>query len=68
VARLYVRSVVASLGCDCIEKAMRAEHRADLRRLLDAAGCGPEVRVEDFRRYGSAHRLYHFHIDNMGSY
>jgi hypothetical protein len=47
---------------------MREELRADLHRLLAAAGCGPEVRVEDFRRYGSARRLYHFHIDNMGSY
>lgn len=67
-ARIYVRGKVASLGSDCIEKAMRDEHRADLRRLLDAAGCGPEVKVEDFRRYGSARKLYHFHIDNLGSY
>jgi hypothetical protein len=22
----------------------------------------------EFRRYGSARRLYHFHIDNLGSY
>lgn len=67
-ARLYVRGKVASLGADCIEKEMRDEHRADLRRLLDAAGVGPEVKVSDFRRYGSARRLYSFHIDNLGSY
>lgn len=67
-ARLYVRGRIASLGTDCIKKEMRDEHKADLRRLLDAAGCGPEVRVEDFRRYGSARKLYHFHIDNLGSY
>lgn len=67
-ARIYVRGKVKSLGSDCIEKEMREEHRADLRRLLAAAGCGPEVRVEDFRRYGSARKLYHFHIDNLGSY
>lgn len=67
-ARIYVRGNVASLGADCIEKEMRDEHRADLRRLLDAAGIGHDVKVADFRRYGSARRLYHFHIDNLGSY
>jgi glutamate synthase domain-containing protein 3 len=67
-ARLYVRGHVASLGADCIEKPMRDEHLKDLRRLLDAAGLGGEVDVSDLRRYGSARNLYHFHIDNLGSY
>jgi glutamate synthase domain-containing protein 3 len=67
-ARLYVRGKVKSLGTDCIEKPMREEHKQTLRRLLDAAGCGGDVRVEDFRRYGSARKLYNFHIDNLGSY
>jgi glutamate synthase domain-containing protein 3 len=67
-ARLYVRGSVKSLGADCIEKPLRDEHKADLRRLLDAAGVGSEVDVGSFRRYGSARRLYHFHIDNVGSY
>lgn len=67
-ARIYVRGKVASLGADCIEKEMREEHRADLRRLLDAAGCGPEIDVANFKRYGSSRKLYHFHIDNLGSY
>ena len=67
-ARIYVRGAVKSLGSDCIEKEMRAEHRADLRRLLDAAGVGPEIKVDEFKRYGSARKLYHFHIDNVGSY
>ena len=47
---------------------MREEHKAELRRLLDAAGVGGEVDVAEFRRYGSARKLYHFHIDNSGSY
>lgn len=67
-ARLFVRGKVASLGSDCIAKEMRDEHRAILRRLLDEAGVGPEVKVDDFRRYGSARKLYSFHIDNLGSY
>lgn len=66
-ARVYVRGKVKSLGTDCIEKEMRAEHRADLRRILDAAGL-PDVEPDEFRRYGSARRLYNFHIDNIGAY
>jgi glutamate synthase domain-containing protein 3 len=67
-ARIFVRGSVKSLGTDCIEKEMRDEHRADLRRILDAAGVGADVKVSDFKRYGSARKLYNFHIDNIGDY
>jgi methylamine---glutamate N-methyltransferase subunit B len=67
-ARLYVRGKVHSLGADCIEKTMEDRHKADLRRLLDAAGINGTVDVNEFRRYGSSRTLYHFHIDNVGSY
>ena len=67
-ARLYLRGRVKSLGSDCVMKEMRDEHKACLRKLLDAAGIGGTVDVSEFRRYGSARKLYHFHIDNLGSY
>ena len=67
-ARLFVRGKVASLGSDCVKKELREEHRANLRRLLDAAGIGPEVDVDGFRRFGSSRKLYNFHIDNLGFY
>jgi glutamate synthase domain-containing protein 3 len=67
-ARIFVRGKVKSLGTDCVAKEMREEHRVLLRGLLDAAGLGPEVDVGAFTRYGSARTLYHFHIDNLGSY
>lgn len=67
-ARLYVRGSVKSLGADCIEKEMRAEHRAELAEKLAAAGLAGEVRPEEFRRYGSARKLYHFNVDNAGAY
>jgi glutamate synthase domain-containing protein 3 len=66
-ARLYVQGTVASLGADCIEKEMRGEHLLELRELLDQAGF-PDVDAAAFRRYGSARRLYNFHIDNAGEY
>ncbi len=64
--RIYVRGTVASLGADCIEKEMRDEHRAELRELLDAAGFDADP--TEFTRYGSARRLYNFHVDNTSSY
>src|SRR3954451_12172186 len=66
-ARVYVRGTVAAVGADCIEKEMRDEHRAELGELLELAeveGCDPS----DFRRYGSARRLYNFNVDNAGEY
>jgi methylamine---glutamate N-methyltransferase subunit B len=65
-ARLYVRGEVAGLGADCVEKDMRPEHVAQLRRLLDASGI--EADPAGFRRYGSARDLYNFKIDNAGAY
>ena len=65
-ARLYIRGRVESLGADCVEKPVRDEHLADLARLLAAAGLDADPR--SFRRYGSARRLYHFHVDHAGEY
>ena len=67
-AQLFVRGAVASLGADCIEKPMKDHHRAALRARLDAAGFGGRANVGEFRRYGSARRLYHFHVENAGNY
>ncbi|MFJ2901164.1 glutamate synthase [Streptomyces sp. NPDC087212] len=65
-ARLYVRGAVTSLGADCVEKEMRAEHLAELAELLTAAG--RDENAGDFRRYGSARELYHFRGDNSTAY
>jgi glutamate synthase domain-containing protein 3 len=66
-ARLYVRGKVAGLGADCIEKEMRDEHAAQVRDLLAAAGIA-DLDPGEFRRYGSARKLYNFTIDNAGAY
>src|SRR3954462_7285730 len=62
-ARLYVRGEVGGLGADCTQKEMRDEHRAELVELLEGAGL-VDAGASDFRRYGSARRLYNFHVDN----
>ncbi len=65
-ARLFVRGFVKSLGADCVEKEMRSEHLALLADLLERAEA--DAKPEEFRRYGSARKLYNFDIDNAGEY
>jgi methylamine---glutamate N-methyltransferase subunit B len=65
-AHLYVRGKVADLGADCIEKEVRDEHVAELSALLERAEV--DAAAEDFRRYGSARKLYNFDVDNAGAY
>ena len=65
-AQIFVRGEVKSLGADCIEKDMRPEHEETLRRLLNEAEADADV--SEFRRYGSARKLYNFDIDNAGAY
>jgi glutamate synthase domain-containing protein 3 len=67
-ARLFVRGNVESLGADCIEKPLEEHHKAELSKLLEAAGINGAIDPGSFRRYGSARKLYHFHVDNIGSY
>ncbi len=66
-AKLYVRGDVKSLGADCIEKEMRAEHHDQLGKLLELAGI-TGIKTSEFKRYGSARKLYNFNIDNADAY
>lgn len=67
-ARLYVRGTAKSLGADCVEKEMRDEHKAQLFEKLKLAGLDGQVDPSEFKRYGSARQLYHFHVDNVSNY
>jgi glutamate synthase domain-containing protein 3 len=67
-AHLYVRGQVKGLGADCVEKPIKDHHKAELKKLLDRTGVNGSVDIGEFRRYGSARKLYRFHIDNVGSY
>jgi methylamine---glutamate N-methyltransferase subunit B len=62
-ARLYVRGEVAGLGADCVEKELRDEHAEELAGLLERAGV-EGADPSEFRRYGSARRLYNFEPDD----
>ena len=65
-AKLYVQGKVESLGSDCVEKKMTPHHIAKLEKLLARAGIKADPRK--FRRYGSARKLYNFHIDHADAY
>jgi glutamate synthase domain-containing protein 3 len=65
-ARIFCAGTPASLGADCEEKSMTPEDKAILVDLLCRAGA--EADPDDFKLYGSARTLYHFHVDNAGAY
>ena len=65
-ARIYLRGKAEGLGADCVEKDMADEHVTDLARLLEEAGINADA--AQFRRYGSARKLYNFDVDNAGAY
>jgi len=65
-AIIFVRGEVGELGVDCIEKEMTDKHRRALEALLAAARLDYET--HEFKRFGSARRLYNFDIDNADAY
>tara|TARA_B100000686_G_scaffold317354_1_gene366053 strand:- start:70 stop:750 length:681 start_codon:yes stop_codon:yes gene_type:complete len=65
-ANIFVRGKVSGLGADCIEKEMSPEHLANISELLQTSGVNADA--ADFRRYGSARKLYKFDVDNAESY
>ena len=67
-ARLFVHGNVKSLGADCIEKEMRDEHKAAVHDVLTRAGFNGEIDPSEFKRYGSARKLYNFNVDHAGEY
>jgi hypothetical protein len=46
---------------------MRPEHHDALGELLKKAGI-TDVKPSEFKRYGSARKLYNFNIDNADAY
>ena len=65
-AVIFVRGETGDLGADCIEKEMTPKHRQTLSGLLETGGF--EYSPDEFRRYGSARRLYNFDIDHADAY
>jgi len=65
-AEIFVAGAVASLGTDCVEKEMTQNDVEQVAALLDRAAISADA--TRFRHYGSARRLYNFHIDHAAEY
>ena len=62
-----MRGGVKSLGADCIEKPMKGRAQGGAAQACSTrAGVNGAIDLGEFRRYGSARKLYHFHVDNVG--
>ena len=66
--RAYLFAAPSAVLAPIAWKKLEEHHKAELGKLLEAAGLNGAIDIGSFRRYGSARRLYHFHIDNVGSY
>lgn len=66
-ATLFVRGNVKGLGADCVEKPMKDKHKRELEGLLNESGVNG-ADAGEFRRFGSARRLYNFDVDNADAY
>ena len=65
-AVLYVRGKVHSLGADAQEEPLQDSDIAGLRDLLGRAGIDADPR--EFKRFGSARRLYHWNSEHQHHY
>ena len=65
-AEIFVAGTVASLGADCIKTDMTPSDVERVGALLERAGIA--AHATRFRHYGSARRLYNFHIDHTAEY
>ena len=64
---IYIKGDVKSLGADCVEKKMDKNHIKKLNKFLKEANI-KNLKAENFKRYGSARKLYNFKVDNIGNY
>ena len=64
---IYLAGKVNSLGVDCIEKKINKFHINKINALLKKGNI-KKYTYKNFKRYGSARKLYNFDIDNVSNY
>ena len=65
-AKIFVKGKVKSLGSDCVEKKMDEKSINELKKIFKDLNISENPK--NFKRYGSARKLYNFKIDNAGAY
>jgi len=64
---IYLAGKPKSLGVDCIEKKVT---KNDLKKIENLIKIGniKKLKPHDFKKFGSARKLYNFNIDNVSEY
>ena len=64
---IYLAGIPKSLGVDCIEKKIT---KNDLKKIENLIKIGniKKLKANNFKKFGSARKLYNFNIDNVSEY
>ena len=63
---IFIKGELGNLGADCVEKEMKKEHFERLEKLLKRANVKDDPK--NFKRLGSARKLYNFDVKNSDNY
>ena len=64
---IYISGKPKSLGADCIEKKITKKDLIKIEELIKLGNI-KKVKPSEFKKYGSARKLYNFKIDNLSDY
>ena len=64
---IYLAGKPKSLGADCVEKKMTKTDLIKVKNLLKEGNI-KKFKSKNFKKYGSARKLYNFKIDNLSEY
>ena len=64
---IYISGKPKSLGADCIEKKITKKDLIKIEELIKLGNI-KKVKPSEFKKYGSARKLYNFKIDNVSDY
>ena len=64
---IYLAGKPKSLGADCVEKKMTKTDLIKVENLLKEGNI-KKFKSKNFKKYGSARKLYNFKIDNLSEY
>jgi len=64
---IYIAGKPKSLGADCVEKKINKTDLKKIKTLLKVGNI-KKIKPENFKKFGSARKLYNFNIDNVSEY
>ena len=64
---IYIAGKPKSLGADCIEKKITKKDLIKIEELIKLGNI-KKIKSKEFKKYGSARKLYNFKIDNVSDY